>query len=243
MALFTTTRGLRVEAGDDAGGYYCEHVYYLALRAAAEELAAVLRDEAGDPLVGFLHLPRDQDRPGSATRHQQTAEVVAAALRGWAAVAASCLPEGTQLRLLLTGFGPFRDVTDNPSGDFVRGEEGLTRACALLGGTFAHGEAAVACGPPRGRLSLRLHRHHLAVDATALDGSWASIQGAMARTAPHAVLCLGLGKAATYVAERRATPRDLAAHGGPAAPLDEVRASGALARGVRGGGAWLWRPC
>ncbi len=221
MALFRTTRGLTVEAGEDAGGYYCEHVLFEALRWATQPEASAQRDEHGDPMVGFLHVPRVHDTPGAADRHEQTCQVLAAAIRGWARSAGP-----GPLSLLVTGFGPFRDVLDNPTGDLVRREGPLARAVDLASA------------------EVTLIRRHLDVDASAIDGGPTSIQAELARCQPEAVLCLGVSTADHYVAETVATAAGLSKDGGPA--VDEATRlppNASLARAIERGGRWLWKPC
>lgn len=109
---------------DDAGRFYCAHALFLAHLAVERGRAPLARDDEGEPLVGFLHVPPDErtlddKRPPSADRHRDTKRVVAAALAGWAPALARALP-GDPLRVVVTGFGGFRDVVDNPTGDFVR---------------------------------------------------------------------------------------------------------------------------
>src|SRR5207302_760006 len=75
--------------GTDPGDFYCEHVYYVSQAQAAARGSSVLRNAAGERLVGFLHVPEDRFTAGlggaytEAARQRGTREVVGAALRGY----------------------------------------------------------------------------------------------------------------------------------------------------------------
>jgi hypothetical protein len=129
-----------VRESTDAGAFYCAHSFFLANQHVGK--ARVARDQEGDPMIGFLHVPPDpwtlggEGEPGArAGRHDDTIRVVAAALRGWV----QQLDErpladdraGGEVTLLVTGFGPFRDVVDNPTGALCSDSFALRRALDL----------------------------------------------------------------------------------------------------------------
>jgi hypothetical protein len=222
-----------VRESDDAGGYYCAHAFFLAHDYGRREAACVARDEAGEPLLGFLHVPPDErtltgkGAREPAVRHAETRLVVACALRGYLAAAATAVPEG-ELRLLVTGYGSFRDVVDNPTGDFV-GDAGNLRACVAHLGLKAEPATGVApgaglralefalelAGEPR---SVRLAFGVLAVHDAALDGpEERSLSEWFQRFGPHAWLGLGVGRTSHYRAERAPDDRGLERQGGRAA--------------------------
>lgn len=112
-----------VHLGVDPGLFYCGGLTQaLADRAKARPGLA----------TGFIHLPPDQAteatrlaKPNAAlpTRAQNlamTAQVLGQTLRGLADQR-----PGKGLTVLVTGFGPFQDAEDNPTGAFVRGRANL----------------------------------------------------------------------------------------------------------------------
>lgn len=112
-----------VRLGVDPGTFFCG-------AQLAELLRLRGRPDLAGVRVGFIHVPPDRatgplaaaalhDR---ATNLEHAAAVVAIALRG-------CAPPGGAL--LLTGFGPFRGVADNPTAALVDGPRHLDRAVAL----------------------------------------------------------------------------------------------------------------
>lgn len=130
-------RDPHVTHSGDAGGFYCEHAFFTAQTVAAT--AAVRQNRHGERLVGFLHVPGAQDRwmtalhpPDPAKRHGRTRLVVGRALAGFTTdVLAGGIGPEEPIRLLLTGFGPWGAVLDNPTGDFVANPENLQAALAL----------------------------------------------------------------------------------------------------------------
>lgn len=115
-----------VRLGVDPGTFFCGH--HLA------NLCDLADAASPRPLVGFVHVPPDRatgphaagdprlhPRPASL---DQLARVVATALRHLPA------PAG-DWHILLTGFGPFEGVADNPTAAFVGDPRALARALAL----------------------------------------------------------------------------------------------------------------
>jgi hypothetical protein len=116
-----------VQLGVDPGTFYC-----------ADQLANLIA-LAGEPafagvLTGFIHVPPDRSTgaAAAAATHllaradnlQQCARVVAAAVRE--------LSEGTDgSTVVLTAFGPFAGVIDNPTAAFVGDVDHLDRAARL----------------------------------------------------------------------------------------------------------------
>lgn len=180
--------GVRVTTSTNAGSYYCAHAFFMLARWAERT------PEARG--VGFLHVPADPETTGDgrpqARRHDATHAVVAAALRGLLD------HEGAdELRVLLTGYGPFQGVVDNPTGAFVGAAPELQRA--LLRAT---GQAPSALPPLRdaghtlplwrsGRLvlaALVLEVSDRSLDADAPG----SLPWALASFAPHYALSMGV---------------------------------------------------
>jgi pyrrolidone-carboxylate peptidase len=102
----------------DAGGYYCGHLYFLLHQVVKTPRPLSERFEAG-PCVGFLHVPQDEWMTvprGTKTpveRHLSLHEIWTDIFRGLLARQVS------GLRLLISGFGPFAQVTHNPTEDFI----------------------------------------------------------------------------------------------------------------------------
>ena len=212
VPLWRTRSGVVVELSDDAGGFYCEHCFYAARRAAP---AAV---------VGFLHVPPFGPVVSStqAERHRATREVLAVALRG-------LLPSSSStFRVLLTGYRPWGRVTRNPSGDFVGHAGNVDAAVALAGGVVVGVRGGVRIAD-FGRVRVELTRTVLPVDDRAIDSGPASVQAAIARHRPDVVISLGVHRQADrYRVERIASDRRLRTDGGLAHDEANVAASHCL---------------
>lgn len=125
-----------VQLGVDPGSFYC-----------ADQLANLIA-LAGDPrlagvLTGFIHVPPDRCTGASAAAAghllpradnlQQCARVIATAVRE--------LSSGTgDAMLVLTGFGPFAGVADNPTAAFVDGADCLDVTVRLASAGLVPGE-------------------------------------------------------------------------------------------------------
>lgn len=234
----------RVIHGDDPGGYYCEHVFYTAQQTAAH--SAVRCNGWGEALIGFLHVPgrrdgwlgADSPRHGQpvdpARRHAGTRRVVGRALAGFCTTLMADPPDlDSPLRILLTGFGPFAAVVDNPTGDFVSDDTNLDAAMGVAFGrrllTPAGSRQALdasghaASGAPvirqyRTRRSdgtmqtVWLGTVCLATDDTAVAADHPSslVTAMTGPFQPHAVLSLGVARSAkTFWVEHKAGDRNL----------------------------------
>lgn len=121
---------VEVRESDDAGHFYCGHTLFCAHQALTSTAVRPVVDDDDEPLWGFLHVP-----PGEVSgvlqegygAHGVTPIVVtvAAALAGYGQVLDERTPIGDDLYIALTGFGPFRDVVENPTGRFVTSIEQL----------------------------------------------------------------------------------------------------------------------
>jgi len=195
----------------DAGAYYCAHLLWVGATAALAS-SDVLRDKAGDPMVGFLHVPTDpwtllDSGDGAPARHAHTVWVVAAALRGWGEGAGQVRP----LRTLVTGFGSFRDVVNNPSGAFVRTASALQAAVARAWPaapavpledeiTSRHGMVAVSSG------ARRVYARALPVDDSCLAASGSdALRALLADTRAQQWIGLGVARSTHYRVEVRAS--------------------------------------
>jgi pyrrolidone-carboxylate peptidase len=197
-----------VYRSDDAGDFYCEHIYYLAGRAALAPGSSVRQDAAKEPLVGFLHVPGDRyddgttGIPSQARRHLATRSLVGAGIAGFVAAVPA---DVSTVRVLLTGFGRFDGVVSNPTGDFVAHPSNLDAAMAQgFGATLRTPHGTIIARSPRGfdvqyeltngrRVVIRSVR--LPVDDTAIDArsSW-SIQRLYKDFRPDAALHLGVAE-------------------------------------------------
>lgn len=202
----------------DAGGYYCAHLLWVGASAAASS-PDVLRDEAGDPLAGFIHVPADpwtlravEDSEAARVRHDATIQVVGAVLRGGWETAVSSGAAG--LRALVTGFGPFREVANNPTGAFVRDPDALEAAVgrAMTPGRTARfedelTEAHSLVGVTRG--SLQVYARSLTVDDDCLArGGAGALRTLLAATRAQLWVGLGVSRSPHYRVEVR--PSDVA---------------------------------
>jgi len=199
---------------EDAGGFYCEHSFF-CVQQTARGLSSMAQSDAGLALVGFLHIPDDRERSASAPRHETTLKHVTRAVRAWASMAGT---SSTNHPFLLTGFGAFGDVNDNPSGAFVEDPDVLS---------------ALRVETPGPLTTLRL-----TVDDTGL----ARLQDTMRQQRPWAVLSLGVMRrqSAGHRVELCATDRNLRwdgawAHVDGLSARTRLRPNNALAT-VLGGG-------
>ena len=194
----SSTSSARVVESDDPGGFYCEHCFYVAQRAAADVDSVVV--DRGAPLVGFLHVAKDDASASAdvvgdqAARHTDTIAVIAAVLQEWLPLVENQarLDNHEPMSVLLSGYGEWGTVKNNPTGDLVRHAENLDAiADAVVGGVF-------------------IRPLVLAVDDTAIDGGAASIQAAIIRHRPHVVISLGMhSTGADHFAEHHASDRGL----------------------------------
>jgi pyrrolidone-carboxylate peptidase len=192
------------------GDYYCEHCFFVAQKIAAQS-SCIAKDAAGAALVGFLHVPDYGAQP--AQRHAATSEVVALAIAGDMRAAMATNHAGP-LRLLLTGFGPFEDRFNNPSGDFVADP---TRVAVAVARAFAGAKLVSARAVDGAReLHFRIKddagkTRELIVRAEVLSVTDhmlnVELPSAIATFRPNAVLSMGVNSvldAMTYTAEARA---------------------------------------
>ena len=169
----TLPSGRAVRVSTDAGHFYCNHMLWAISQWAAQPDSSVGRNAHGEPLIGFLHVPGDDATTvagsvGYARKQAQSElrSVVGAAVLGLVAEAVRAGVVGP-VRVLLTGYGNWGLVTDNPTAAFVRGLRG-------------------AMGP------LQLRRRVFGVTDTTIDGGALSVQALLARLRPHVVVALGV---------------------------------------------------
>jgi pyrrolidone-carboxylate peptidase len=216
-----------VELGTDPGNFYCEHMFFSTQEKAAEPGCSILADAQGERFCGFLHFPRDPETTldpstpparSQAERHAETREIVARAIRGWSEAIAPQIGQ-EPLRILLTGYGAFMDVRNNPTGDFVSHQENLDAAMARAFGTRLKTPQGVLQpaddqGAPTYlyRLDAGSGREQLAyisaiefpvADAAIDPHSPHPVQGVIDHVKPHAVLSMGVADD-RYLTEYRA---------------------------------------
>jgi hypothetical protein len=219
-----------VQHGTDPGNFYCEHIFYASQREADRPGSSVATNAFGERLAGFLHVPDDAWTSGGggsyaeADRHRGTREVVGAALRGYFDDIAAA-PGGASgpVRILLTGFGPFDTIRNNPTGDFVSHRENLDAAMRAAfganlltpvgtrtagtsigaGETFTYRVRDPATGNQR---QVQIRAEQLAVADGSLDpASAGSIERAYAAFRPQAAISLGVAPdSRVYLAEHHA---------------------------------------
>lgn len=112
-----------IETSTDAGGFYCEHAYFIA--SVLGRALGCLVPFQGHPAVGFLHVPDALDvffKLGSKACVQagvcdpSTASILRQVTRLWGALAC----DRPDAPMLLTGFGPFANIEVNPSEVAIR---------------------------------------------------------------------------------------------------------------------------
>ncbi|HVY60322.1 MAG TPA: hypothetical protein VHF22_01660, partial [Planctomycetota bacterium] len=187
--------------------------------------SSVVKNASGERLVGFLHVPPDDftettgAKYAQAARHAGTREVVGAAVRGYFEDAAAAVKKDP-VKLLLTGYGPFMSIKDNPTGDFVAHAENIDAALKGAFGadlltpkgkmtTFPGGGHALAYrvrDPKTGKeRTLQVGLDKFAVADRTLDPKSArSIEQAIAAFRPNAVLSMGVAGPGAYLAEHHA---------------------------------------
>ncbi len=222
-----------VDASTDAGGFYCEHCFYVAHVVAHP-----------DTIVGFLHVPPQRSDATQRQRHRHTRLVMAAALRGLLNELAG------DVDVLLTGFEPWGEVTRNPSGDFVGNVGNLDAAMTVVGAggrgrrrTNGSGWSARDYRVDGRRVSL--WPHVLPVDDGAIDGGPRSVQAGIAACSPRVVLSLGVHRRTDrhrveHIASDRHLRRIAAgfAHDVGAQTSHILPATDVLARAIVNG--WRW---
>jgi pyrrolidone-carboxylate peptidase len=233
----TTTSGATVIPGSDPGDFYCEHAFFTATSEAFAAGTSILRNRAGEVLTGFLHTPSDaytynaSSSPVQAERHADRREIVGAAIRGFFEEARPQLSSpGAQadFRVLLTGYGTWGSVVNNPTGDFVVHQENVDAALKhAFGDALADASGKVlqrSADGERTTLAYRVldeasgHSRTIVVDAVrlpvtdaAIDGSGGSLQDLIRTGRPHAVLSMGVaGGSSAYQAEFHADDGGLA---------------------------------
>jgi hypothetical protein len=202
-------------------------MFFSTQEKAAEPDCSILADAQGERLCGFLHFPRDpetsldpdtQPTRSEADRHAETREIVARALRGWSDTIAPQVAK-EPIRILLTGFGAFMDVKNNPTGDFVRHQENLDAAIARAFGARLKTPQGIlqpddAAGAPTylyrldagsgSEQLLYLSAIEFPVADAAIDPRAPHpVQGVIDNVRPHAVLSMGVADD-RYLTEFRA---------------------------------------
>jgi pyrrolidone-carboxylate peptidase len=222
--LIELSSGARVTHGTDPGDFYCEHAFYTSTAAALQPDSSILKNAVGEVLTGFLHVPSDSwtydgsRTPDQSERHEERRAIVGSAIRGYFEQARSQL-DGT-FKLLLTGYGAWGGVVNNPSGDFTAHKENIDAAMRhafgdqLLSpsGTVLrdddHGESVVRrlsynirdplTGAPT---KIIIEATRLPVTDEAINGGPRSLQTRIADFRPHAVLSMGVAGGGDYKAE------------------------------------------
>ncbi len=258
------TPSAAVHHGSDPGNFYCEHAFFVALNAANAPGSSIVVNANGERLVGFLHVPHDQytysPRPladpttvaDQAARHRGTREVIGVAIRGY--VDAARRSGAHPVRLLLTGFGAWAGVYDNPTGDFVSHRANIDAAMRHAWGRNLVAPEGRRIGgdeqsdiwsyrvrdPSTGRQDeVRVEARRLPVSDEAIDGSDGSLQAAIERFRPHGVISMGVHGGPFHLAEHHADDgglrideRGRPGHDGGVAPTRDLPANYALPRAL-----------
>lgn len=257
--------GAKVEHGTDPGNFYCEHAFFTLQRFATE--VGIKKNAQGEPLCGFLHVPWDADcgAPPTATidpakRYATHRKVVGAAIHGWFEAAKANAHD--PIKILITGYGPFQSITNNPAAGFVSHRENLDAAMKAAFGTALIGRKGKLLpdrlgGSPADTMALRyrvndggrvreivLVAERLKVADVALDnGDPGSLVGALKAVKPDAALALGVHGGGTFLAEHHADDGGLvidaqgkARHDDNKQPTMAFLDNYALARAIHSGG-------
>ncbi len=233
-ALLLSTDRVQVKHGTDPGDYYCEHLFFVGQREALRSDSSIVKNAAGEPLVGFLHVPKDNfgGRVGEYTqaeRHAGTREVVGVALRGFVDEVGGKQVDGP-VKILVTGYGAFNGTVNNPTGEFAAQVENIDAAMQHGFGDrllTPQGERVQAVEPDGQLLRYRIRQgegerevlvrcQQLPVDDRAIDGeSPESAQRIFAEFKPHAALAMGVAGGSHYRAEFHADSGGLELEGSP----------------------------
>jgi len=120
QAIGRTGNGQDVVAGSpDMGNFYCEHALFSSNEFAHQPDTSIKRDAKGDPMVTFIHHPGELDQENSPDRQKGAQEVIGATMRGYVDAARGQVPGNEPIKALVTGYGAFAGVNNNPTQDFV----------------------------------------------------------------------------------------------------------------------------
>ena len=220
--LFTLSDGAAVTHGSDPGDFYCEHAFYTTTTVARAGGTSILTDKQGEVLTAFLHNPSDDftydasKTPVQAERHKDRREIIGAAIRGYYETAKPQIGDGP-FRMLITGYGEWGGVVNNPTGDFVAHRENIDAAVQKAFGDSLVDPFGKVLIDKDGVIELRyrirdeasgnqrivrITAAQLAVADEAIDGGPKSLQHLIDKQRPHAVLSMGVaGGSSTFLAE------------------------------------------
>jgi hypothetical protein len=199
-----TSNGTAVVSQREAGDFYCEHTAWTLNTEANKPGSSIAKDATGKPLAGFLHLPGALDQLGPK-RHNATQEVIGAAFRGDVDAIRAGNPKTNPVKLLITGYGPFSTITNNPTGDFVSHGKNIDAAMkagfgkALEGpGKKLHTAAGdvleyrvkdAKTGKP---FTVQVMAKQLDVADSAIDGGPKSVQSLLKTFKPQGAISMGI---------------------------------------------------
>ena len=166
----------------DAGGYYCEHVYFLASKEV----------EKSGGKAHFLHLRKDEistlksassNEVNDPSRYVDIVAALEKILRHFR--------DQKKTRFLITGFGPFRDIINNPSGQFLQ-QKALVQN--LMHKVFSIETQMHELGFYAEQNNIALFGELLAVSDDALSqNDPRSIQALITKHRPEIVISMGVG--------------------------------------------------
>lgn len=225
--LAQLTSGMTVTHGSDPGDFYCEHAFFTSTHAALEAGSSILRNQSGEVMTGFLHVPSDSFTydasltPVQSERHADRQQIVGAAIRGFYEEARGQI-DG-DFRMLVTGYLQWGGVVNNPTGDFTGHTENIDAAMRaafgadLLSSTGKAVQTATDAGgmsrtqlsyqvqdakAPGGVRTVLIDAAQLPVSDHAINGGASSLQRLIEHGKPHAVLSMGVaGGSSAYQAE------------------------------------------
>ena len=200
-----TKQGTKVLSQREAGDYYCEHTSWVLNKEALKLKSSVAKDGRRRPLAGFLHIPGGAKDVKGKSRHVETTQVMGAAFRGYVDVVRKRTAKASPVKVMITGFGAFEGVEDNPTGDFVSHRENIDNTMKAAFGTAFVGRAR-EINAPVGKVlaypvkdtrngkpfAVQVLAKKLDVDDTAIDGGPKSVQTLLAKFKPQAAISLGV---------------------------------------------------
>jgi hypothetical protein len=232
--LLQLPSGIRVTHGTDPGDFYCEHAFFTSTTEAFAKDTSIVRNQFGEVLTGFLHVPSDEftydasKTPVQSERHRERRDVVGAAIRGYWEQARAQIGDGP-FRMLLTGYGTWDGVVNNPSGDFTKHKENIDAAMLrAFGDSLVSTSGKILRESESGdsvvrRISYNIRNPitgapnkviieavRLPVTDDAINGSPHSLQARIGDFRPHAVMSMGVSGSGDYKAEFHADDGGLA---------------------------------
>lgn len=204
-----------VVSSTELGDYYCEGMMFAPQYVAEyEHGCSILKNSRGEPLTGFMHIPRDDystkqnvklSEAQVTARHKQNSEVIGKALLGYLDQALDRDSGLTKFKVLIAGYDGH--VENNPSGEFAISTQPIANAISHAFGADVKKIELLSPDTPRKlradivyqdrEISIEIVGQSFAVKSSTLDFGSSSIQNLIRTEKPQAVIGLGVGNVPT----------------------------------------------